>query len=135
VLDPDDRIGTERHGGYPSMRQHPFWEGLPAPWETLHSCEPPQLDAFLPAMADDETEVHGRDAADEDIDALLAKATRSGSVMIRKQKKDEKEKLLAKQKAESPWHGRECSSRASPLSPPLPVVCFVPLHSCCAASS
>lgn len=59
------------------MKEHAFWEGLPAPWDSLHDCVPPQLDAYLPAMAEDEHDLHGRDAADEDIDELLAKATRS----------------------------------------------------------
>jgi hypothetical protein len=58
------------------MKEHPFWEGLPAAWEVLHESSPPQLDAYLPAMAEDEHDLHGRDEADEDIDALLAKATR-----------------------------------------------------------
>eukprot|EP00035_Acanthoeca_spectabilis_P015438 m.307333 g.307333 ORF g.307333 m.307333 type:complete len:561 (-) comp16361_c0_seq8:1441-3123(-) len=105
VLDPNDRIGSEKCGGYTKMKEHAFWEGLPAPWDSLHDSVPPQLDAYLPAMAEDEHDLHGRDAADEDIDELLAKATRSNSVVIRKKKQDEKEKLLAKQKDESPWHG------------------------------
>eukprot|EP00041_Stephanoeca_diplocostata_P008829 m.132367 g.132367 ORF g.132367 m.132367 type:complete len:588 (+) comp17497_c0_seq1:199-1962(+) len=108
VLDPNERIGSEKRGGIPIMKEDPFWEGLPAPWEQLHLSEPPQLDAYLPAMDDTEEGVHGRDIVDVDIDELLAEAyaqSRTNTVSITKRKQEEKEQMLAEQEKNSPWHG------------------------------
>eukprot|EP00040_Diaphanoeca_grandis_P032315 m.195597 g.195597 ORF g.195597 m.195597 type:complete len:483 (+) comp32574_c3_seq5:118-1566(+) len=109
VLDPDDRAGSQKHGGIASLKQNPFWKDLPCDWEQLHLHEPPELDDFLPANATDDIALHGRDNVDVDIDDLLAAAykgtTPTGSLSIEKRKREEKDAMLKVQADKSPWHG------------------------------
>jgi len=114
LLEPSERLGSEKLGGIAGLKQHQFFSGLPCAWDDLHNHKPPELDDYLPAMADDEAALHGRDDADQDIDDLIAQAMSNsgpggfksqGSVVIRKRQKVEKDALLKTQEDKSPWHG------------------------------
>ena len=72
LLEPSERLGSEKLGGIAGLKKHQFFSGLPCAWSDLHNHKPPELDDYLPAMADDEAALHGRDNADQDIDDLIA---------------------------------------------------------------
>ncbi|XP_046430594.1 3-phosphoinositide-dependent protein kinase 1 isoform X1 [Neodiprion fabricii] len=54
VLDPTQRLGAQdEHGaGYPSIRAHPFFEGVD--FETLHEQTPPPIYPYLPGTSEHE---------------------------------------------------------------------------------
>lgn len=54
VLEPSGRLGAQdEHGaGYPSIRAHPFFEGVD--FETLHEQTPPQIYPYLPGTSEHE---------------------------------------------------------------------------------
>ncbi|XP_055327459.1 3-phosphoinositide-dependent protein kinase 1-like [Paramacrobiotus metropolitanus] len=54
LLDEDSkrRLGCPEMGGYPTLKAHPFYEGLP--WEKLHLMKPPPITPYLPASGDNE---------------------------------------------------------------------------------
>lgn len=57
VSEPSKRLGCEEMGGYNPLRAHVFFESIS--WENLHLQTPPKLNAYLPAMAEDEEEFYG----------------------------------------------------------------------------
>lgn len=59
LLDPAERLGDERNGGFPALKAHPFFAGVD--WEHLHETTPPKLDAFLPARGPGDKPLHGDD--------------------------------------------------------------------------
>ncbi|XP_043586706.1 3-phosphoinositide-dependent protein kinase 1 isoform X4 [Bombus pyrosoma] len=54
VLEPSQRLGAQdEHGaGYPSIRAHPFFEGVD--FETLHEQTPPPIYPYLPGTSENE---------------------------------------------------------------------------------
>ncbi|KAG5262732.1 hypothetical protein AALO_G00278260 [Alosa alosa] len=56
-LDPAKRIGCEEMGGYEPIRSHPFFESVS--WRDLHLQTPPKLNAYLPAMSEDDEDCYG----------------------------------------------------------------------------
>ncbi|XP_053970665.1 3-phosphoinositide-dependent protein kinase 1 isoform X1 [Hylaeus volcanicus] len=54
VLEPTERLGAQdEHGaGYPSIRAHPFFEGVD--FETLHEQTPPPIYPYLPGTSENE---------------------------------------------------------------------------------
>lgn len=54
VLEPSKRLGSQdEHGaGYPSIRAHPFFQGVD--FETLHEQNPPPIYPYLPGTSEHE---------------------------------------------------------------------------------
>lgn len=57
LLDPAKRIGCEEMGGYEPLKSHPFFESVS--WGDLHLHIPPKLNAYLPAMSEDDEDCYG----------------------------------------------------------------------------
>lgn len=55
--DPSKRIGCEEMGGYPPLKQHPFFDTIS--WSDLHLQTPPKLTPYLPAMSEDDEDCYG----------------------------------------------------------------------------
>jgi 3-phosphoinositide dependent protein kinase-1 len=72
LLDPNARLGSDQLGGYAALKAHPFFNGVD--WDNLYKTTPPQLDAYLPPINPHERPLYGADEADDEIEALLAKA-------------------------------------------------------------
>ena len=110
VLNPDDRLGTnEAAEGLGALKAHPFWEGMPYEWETLHSSTPPELDAYLPAISPEEKALYRNTVIDMDIDDLLTQAYQQAperrATMSTMSNNTERKKMLEEQEKSSPWHG------------------------------
>ncbi|XP_069701352.1 3-phosphoinositide-dependent protein kinase 1 isoform X3 [Periplaneta americana] len=52
VLDPSQRLGASDPVGYPSLRSHPFFDGIN--FDTLHEQTPPQIFPYLPGTSEHE---------------------------------------------------------------------------------
>ena len=52
MLDPTKRLGASDPVGYPSLRSHPFFEGIN--FDTLHEQTPPPIYPYLPRTSDHE---------------------------------------------------------------------------------
>lgn len=46
MLELSQRLGAQDGEGYPSVRNHPFFEGVE--WDKLHQTTPPPMYPFLP---------------------------------------------------------------------------------------
>lgn len=56
VLDPTQRLGANDENGYPSIRQHAFFQGIE--FETLHQSTPPPIYPYLPGPDDNQVPDH-----------------------------------------------------------------------------
>ncbi|UYV70259.1 hypothetical protein LAZ67_7002299, partial [Cordylochernes scorpioides] len=110
VTEPQDRLGaTEVTVHYTSLKNHPFFEGLP--WETLSTQTPPQILPYLPGTSSNE-ELRGEFIEpvldDEQLSKLMgllppaAPAHRKISALGKSPQ--ETEERLTRQARENPWH-------------------------------
>ncbi|XP_065826916.1 putative 3-phosphoinositide-dependent protein kinase 2 isoform X2 [Oscarella lobularis] len=108
VIDPTKRFGCEECGGYPALKAHSFYKGIK--WETLHKQTPPSIMPYLPSTSKDGESLHSDfrprfESTADDFDDHLLQAWGLKPMDPSKQGDNiEREKLLAKQARESPWH-------------------------------
>ena len=110
VLDPGARLGTDESAeGMADLKAHPFWDGMPYDWQTLHSSTPPELDAYLPAIDPEEKALYRNTVIDMDIDDLLNQAYQQTperrATLSKMSNTAERQKSLEEQEKTSPWHG------------------------------
>ncbi|XP_075224053.1 phosphoinositide-dependent kinase 1 isoform X2 [Lycorma delicatula] len=56
VLEPSQRLGANDKNGYPSIRAHPFFQGIE--FETLHQSTPPPIYPYIPGDSDNQVPDH-----------------------------------------------------------------------------
>lgn len=119
VLEPSQRLGAQDSEGYPSIRNHPFFEGVE--WEKLHQTTPPPMYPFLPGNTEgQDLRSHYRvpdhlepGLDDKQLTRLLGLDLQTPTNTITKPKKksniadltpEEINQRLTVQAAESKWH-------------------------------
>eukprot|EP00049_Salpingoeca_infusionum_P018634 m.358068 g.358068 ORF g.358068 m.358068 type:complete len:524 (-) comp18030_c0_seq1:238-1809(-) len=104
VLEPTQRLGAPETGGYDALKAHPFFAGVD--WDNLAQSQPPKLEAFLPAISEEDKPLHESDAADDELAAIEAAIFRKqmGAIEVVSKEDKQRQEKLKKQAETSPWH-------------------------------
>jgi 3-phosphoinositide dependent protein kinase-1 len=112
VQDHTKRLGCAAMGGYKTLQEHPFFEGIE--WDTLTRAEPPKILPYLPSNTKDGENLksdydEARHSSDDDFEERFLAAWNLGDTSSHPrtasvQEKEDREKLLKKQATDSPWH-------------------------------
>lgn len=96
VLEPSERLGRPETGGFPSLKEHMFFEGID--WDNLPKLKPPELVPYLPATTSNPTHIWSQYRPGLD-DARIGEIITQNIIT-----EDERKKRLEKQAKENDYH-------------------------------